>query len=153
MKTLVDLIPELERLGNREAIRFYNGFRTWTLSYRALYRHIAGFAHFLDGQEAQRGDRLLLWGENRPEWVAVFWASIARGVEVVPLDFRSSPALMSRIQDRVHARWLVHGSQVTADGAEDEKLRRLSFEDVASFLYLSISLAIGVRLAQRCRCR
>ncbi len=131
METLVDLIPEIERLGNREAIRFYNGFRTWTLSYRALYRQIAGFAHFLDGQEAQRGDRLLLWGENRPEWVTVFWASIARGVEVVPLDFRSSPELMNRIQERVHARWLVHGSRVTADGAEDEKLRRLSFEDVA----------------------
>ena len=130
METLVDLIPEIERLGNREAVRFHNGFRTWTLSYRALHHDIAAFVHFLDNQEAVKGDRLLLWGENRPEWVAVFWASIARGVEVVPLDFRSSPELMNRIQQRVRARWLVHGSRVKADGAEDAKLRKFSFEDL-----------------------
>ena len=132
MQTLVELFPEIKRLGSREAIRYYNGFRTWTLSYRALYRHISGFVHFLDSQEARKGDRLLLWGENRPEWVAVFWAAIARGVEVVPLDFRSSPELMTRIQETVNARWLVHGAQVTANGAKNEKLRRLSFEDVAA---------------------
>ena len=132
METLVDLIPEMERLGNREAIRFGNGFRTWTVSYHTLYRRIAGFVQFLDNEDVRAGDRLLLWGENRPEWVAVFWASIARRVEVVPLDFRSSSQLMNRIQERVHARWLVHSSQVSADKIADKRLRTIPLEDVAT---------------------
>ena len=118
METLADLIREIERLDEREAVRFHNGFRTWTLSYRSIYRSIAGCVDFLDQQGLGKGDRLLLWGENRPEWVAAFWASVARGIEVVPIDFRSSARLVGRIQERVQARCLVHGFQVTTEPLE-----------------------------------
>ncbi len=130
METLADLIREIERLDEREAVRFHNGFRTWTLSYRSIYRRIAGFVDFLDREGLGKGDRLLLWGENRPEWVTAFWASVARGIEVVPIDFRSSARLVDRIQERVHARWLVHGFQVTTEPLES-RLQTVSFERVA----------------------
>lgn len=130
METLVDLIREIERLDEREAVRFHNGFRTWTLSYRSLYRRIAGFVDFLDREELGKGDRLLLWGENRPEWVVAFWASVARGIEVVPIDFHSSARLVGRIQKRIHARWLVHGFQVDSEPLEP-RLQMVSFERIA----------------------
>jgi len=130
MDNLVELIAEMRRLDEREAIRFHNGFRTRALSYRALYRSIAGVARFLDDQGVAKGDRLLLWGENRPEWVAVFWASLARGVEVVPIDFRSSGGLVDRIQELVQATWLVHGERVSTAGLTGTRLQRLSFERV-----------------------
>jgi len=31
------VLAEIRRLDNREALRFYNGFRTWKLTYRELY--------------------------------------------------------------------------------------------------------------------
>ena len=132
METLADLIHEIERLDEREALRFYNGFRTWTLSYRSLYRRIAGFVDFLDRQGLRKGDRVLLWGENRPEWVTVFWAAVARGVEIVPVDFRASPRLVGRIQERVGARWLVHGSQVAAMPPVS-RLEAISFQRIAQW--------------------
>ena len=130
METLADLIHEIERLDEREALRFYNGYRTWTLSYRSLYRRIAGFVDFLDRQGLGKGDRLLLWGENRPEWVTVFWAAVARGVEIVPIDSRASPRLVHRIQERVGARWLVHGSQAPTAPLESQ-LQTVSFQRIA----------------------
>ena len=98
MQTLLEFLPKIRALGNREALRYHNGYRTWRLSYRELYGRIAAAVAYLDAQGLSKGDRLLIWSENRPAWVHVFWASIARGIEVVPVDFRSSPRLVERIQ-------------------------------------------------------
>jgi long-chain acyl-CoA synthetase len=115
METLVEALAEIHRLGDREALRFYNGFRTWKLTYAELYRQIASFAAYLDGAGLRKGDRLIIWSENRPEWVSVFWASVARGVELVPVDYRSSIDLVRRIQGEVHARLIVTGEAVTCE--------------------------------------
>ncbi len=108
METLLELLPRIERLGPREAIRFSNGYRTWCWSYRDLDDAIRKLVAYLDHQGLRSGDRLVLWSGNRPEWVAVFWACIARGVQVVPLDRQSSPEFVRRIVAATHARLLVH---------------------------------------------
>ena len=111
MDTLLDLLERFTSLGDREAIRYHNGYRTWKLTYRQLYRRICAFAGFLDQRSVRKGDRLLLWGENRPEWAVVFWASVARGVEVVPIDFHSSIEFVRRIQSEILPRLIVVGDQ------------------------------------------
>jgi long-chain acyl-CoA synthetase len=118
MQTLVEVLGEIRRLGDSEALRFYNGFRTWKLTYAELYRQIASFAAYLDSAGLRKGDRVIVWGENRPEWVSVFWASVARGVEVVPVDYRSSIDLVRRIQGEVRARLIVTGEAVKSEGIE-----------------------------------
>ncbi|MCU1275327.1 MAG: lcfB 4, partial [Bryobacterales bacterium] len=118
MQTLVEVLAEIRRLGDSEALRFYNGFRTWKLTYSELYRQIASFAAYLDGAGLRKGDRVIIWGENRPEWVSVFWGSVARGVEVVPVDYRSSIDLVRRIQGEVHARLIVTGEAVKCESIE-----------------------------------
>ena len=115
MQTLLELLAEIRRLDSREAIRFSNGFRTWKLTYRDLYRQIGAFASYLDGLGLAKGDRVILWAENRPEWVSAFWASVARGVQVVPVDYRSSADLVCRIQDEVRARLIVTGDAVRTE--------------------------------------
>ena len=111
METLLDLLDRFTSLGNREAILYHNGYRTWKLTYRQLYRRICAFAHFVDEKDIRKGDRLLLWGENRPEWAVVFWACVARGVELVPVDFHSSVDFVSRIQHEVPPRLIVVGDE------------------------------------------
>ena len=115
MNSLLELLPDMEALGDREAIVLATSYRTRKWTYRELYRHIRGAARELDARGLAPGDRLLLWGENRPEWVAVFWAALARGVTVVPLDFRSSKAFVTRVQRDVEAKLLVHGAEVDTD--------------------------------------
>ncbi len=127
METLLDLLSDIRRLDRREAIRFTDGYRTRKLSYREVYDRIGGVVRMLDERGFQKGDRLLLWGENRPEWVAVFWGCLARGVAVVPIDFHSSPRLVRRVQAEVEAKLLVHGQAVEAEAVKAE---RLSFDGV-----------------------
>lgn len=131
MKTLQELLPEIDRLGDREAVLHRSGFRTRRWTYRKLSRHIQGVGESFDERELVQGDRILLWGENRPEWVAVFWAAVARGITVVPMDFRSSGALVSRIQRAVNAKLLVHGSAV--DASTMPNLSRISLEAIGGY--------------------
>ncbi len=116
MQTLLELLAEIRRLGDGEALRFYNGFRTWRLTYGDLYRTIGAFAAYLDRAGMRKGDRAILWAENRPEWVSAFWGCVARGVDVVPVDYRSSPELVERIQNEVQARLIVTGDAVESKG-------------------------------------
>ena len=97
MDTLLDLIRDSEHVGRREALSWFNGFCTWKLSYQDTYDAIGRFARFLDSAGIRKGDRVLIWGENRPEWVIAFWGAIARGVQVVPIDYRFSIELALRI--------------------------------------------------------
>jgi long-chain acyl-CoA synthetase len=114
MDTLLDLIKEFEELGSREALIAFNDFRTWKLSYRDTYQAIGRFAAFLDSADIRKGDRVLIWGENRPEWVIAFWGCLARGATVVPVDYRFSIDLVLRICGESQPRLLVHGNSVDA---------------------------------------
>src|SRR5229473_823112 len=116
MQTLLEVLAEIRRLDDREALRFYNGFRTWKLTYRELYGQVGAFVAYLDRTGLQKGDRVLIWSENRPEWVSVFWACVARGVHVVPVDYRSSVDLVQRIYAEVQARLIVTGDAVRGEG-------------------------------------
>ncbi len=107
MRTLQDLLPEISRLRSREAVRWTNGFRTIVSSYADLYGLIGAALSYFDANEVRKGDRILIWAENRAEWVAVFWACVARGVEAVPVDFRFSTELVQRIRSESRPRLVV----------------------------------------------
>ncbi len=121
----------MRALGAREALRYHNGYRTWKVSYGELYQRIGRFSRHLSERGLGKGDRVLLWGENRPEWVYVFWACLARGIEVVPLDHRFSAQLAARIQQEVGAGLLVAGDEVDAGNLNVE---RMPFATVAALL-------------------
>ncbi len=117
MDTLLEIFDTMRSLGDREAIRHIDGLRTRTWSYRELTAQAGRFAAYLDVEGFSRGDRLVMWSENRPEWVAVFWACVARGIEVVPVDFHSSLERVSRIRDEAGARTVVYGSRAIVHGS------------------------------------
>jgi len=35
----------------------------------------------------QRGDRVVLWSENRPQWMSVWMGTVIAGISIVPVDF------------------------------------------------------------------
>jgi long-chain acyl-CoA synthetase len=141
METLAELLPEIARLRNREAIRWSNGFRTWTASYAELHGKIGSLVAYFDEKEIRKGDRVLIWAQNRTEWVAVFWACIARGIELVPVDFRFSADLVDRIRSESDP------SLVIDEGLLEEIAQRpprvsftpvkLSPDDVVEIVYTS----------------
>ena len=153
MHTLVEILPRIRSLGRREAVRFTDGIRTRVWSYADLHERIAAFAALLKARGTRPGDRLVLWAENGPEWVAAFWGSIVRGVVVVPVDAQSSHARVRRIREEAAARLLVHDSDRRLDepgvdclpidgvpdlpSASDAVFENVGEDDVVEILYTS----------------
>src|SRR5437016_13214891 len=107
MQTLQDLLPDIARLKQREAVRWSNGLRTIVSSYTDLHGRIGAVLSYFDENGIHKGDRVLIRAENRMEWVAVFWACIARGAEAVPVDFRFSEELVARIKTESYPKLIV----------------------------------------------
>ncbi|HXV65400.1 MAG TPA: AMP-binding protein, partial [Vicinamibacteria bacterium] len=122
IETLLELIPEIERFGGREAVLYDRGYRVERWTGHELSRRIAGAAQVLDERGYGKGDRILIWSENRPEWLAVFWGALASGITVVPIDSQSSGDFVNRVQEEVSARAIVHGTSVAIEGVELEPL-------------------------------
>src|SRR4030095_2011282 len=74
MRTLQEFLPLIRRLGRREAVRWSNGFRTWTATYVDLYGAIGAVANHFEELGITKGNSVLIYGENQFEWIAVFWA-------------------------------------------------------------------------------
>ncbi len=66
------------------------------ISYRELLQRIDGYArHFPD----TGCEKVVLFSENRPEWVYAFYAGLKRGSIMVPVDFMSSAEDVAYILD------------------------------------------------------
>lgn len=79
------------------------------LTYADASAAALGFAAHLRNAGIRKGDRILFWCENRPEWVVALWACLLEGVIATPIDFRSSPAVVDRIARIVEAKALLIG--------------------------------------------
>ena len=91
-----------------------DGYRTWTFRYDEVGTAARRLAARLHAAGLVKGDAVVLWGENRPEWIVAFWACLLRGIVVVPIDYRSAPSLVDRIAAVVSARLLLIGEDVDA---------------------------------------
>ncbi len=120
MRTLLDLWARLDALGNREAVIWRTSFRRRQASYRDIADGARAFAAELERRGVGPGDRVLLWGENRPEWLMAFWGCLLRGVAAVPVDFRSTPELARRIVKQAAPRLAFVGDEVDRDALPPE---------------------------------
>jgi long-chain acyl-CoA synthetase len=89
-----------------------DGYRVRQITYRQLADDARGFAGRLDAEGVRDGDMVVLWSENRVEWLTAFWGCLLRGAIVVPVDFRASEDLLRRIVDVVKAKVVVVGDEV-----------------------------------------
>ena len=87
-RTLVDLLDRAaDRYASRTALiaRLQSGNRT-AMTYRELRDSARRAALLLAGRGVKPGDRVLLIGENSPDWVLGFFAIMYAGAIAVPLD-------------------------------------------------------------------
>src|SRR3989304_2013956 len=116
--TLIDLIRDgAKRYGDRPALLIRPGFRTRIWSYRDLGDLAPRVARVLTDMGLERGDRVLIWGVNRPEGSIGFFGALFAGIVLVPLDVRSQPEFVEKIAQRTRAK-LVLASTQTAPAAQ-----------------------------------
>src|SRR6202051_4005777 len=77
---------------------------TW--SYARIVQGANRLARELEFRGIGKGDAVLLWGENSPEWIAVYFGCLLRGAVIVPVDHGSTVEFASRIAREVNAKLL-----------------------------------------------
>jgi long-chain acyl-CoA synthetase len=89
------------------AYRQRRGYRMESFTYGEVLERAFGFACKLEARGITKGDRVMVWGENCAEWVAVFFGCALRGVIVVPMDDGSAADFALRVFQQVEAKLLV----------------------------------------------
>ncbi|MBV8831776.1 MAG: AMP-binding protein, partial [Acidobacteriaceae bacterium] len=104
---LGSLVEDFERHGADIAVVARRGLREKRTTYRDLASLARRFAAELSRREIKKGDRVLLWGENSPEWIAAFFGCVMRGVLPVPVDVAGSHDFAERVIREVTPKLVV----------------------------------------------
>jgi long-chain acyl-CoA synthetase len=110
-RTLADWFTEFADLPDPYLVHD-NGYRSWSYTYAQLGAAARTFAARLRAEGIGKGEKVILWSENRPEWIAAFWGCVLSGVVVVPIDYRSSSDLLRRVETLVSPRVIVIGDEI-----------------------------------------
>ena len=136
--TLVDLFRTLEKRRG-EFLVYDDGYRVRRYTYVEVTRAARGFAAKLIANGVLKGDKVVLWGENRPEWIACYWGIQLAGAIAVPIDYRSSREFADRIRGIVGARIVLAGDDVDPGSMEAWKLADLDWSDDGPVPAITIS--------------
>ncbi len=128
-RNLLSFLDDCLKHGSQTAFAHRRGLRSWCWTHARLRGTVFQFARELEAQNISKGDRVLIWAENSPEWVTAFFGCLLRGAIVVPLDFESSVEFASRVQQQVEAKLVLHSGDVLRDFKHP--LPRLSLEDLS----------------------
>jgi long-chain acyl-CoA synthetase len=120
-KNLLSFLDDFEKHGSQTALAHRRGLRIQRWSYEQLRMTTFQVARELEQRDISKGDRVLFWGENSPEWVAAFFGCLLQGVIVVPLDFESTPEFAARVQQKVNAKLILYSGDRLANSSLDLK--------------------------------
>src|SRR5260370_29201057 len=109
--TLVDFFQDFVGLP-QEFLIYDDGFRSHHYRYDEVAAKAYAFAARLREAGIRKEDKVSLYGENRPEWIIALWGLLLEGVIAVPIDYRSSPEFVERIDRIVDARAILTGDEV-----------------------------------------
>ena len=127
--TLIDYFRDIATLRG-DFLVYDDGYRRRTHTYDRVAHAARGFAARLTTAGLSKGDNVVFWGENRPEWIACYWGCLLAGIVVVPVDYRSSPEFVDKVRRLVAARIVLIGEDVSPTTLLDvEGVERWAFAD------------------------
>ncbi|MEW6127220.1 MAG: AMP-binding protein [Acidobacteriota bacterium] len=130
--TLLSFIDDFARRKREKVFSHKPELRVVEWSGEQVAESIYQFARELDARRIAKGDRVLLWAKNRPEWVVAFFGCLLRGVVVVPLDLHSSLDFVERVKAQTTPKLLIYSDEYGI--ALDQTLDRIKLEDLAQII-------------------
>jgi long-chain acyl-CoA synthetase len=109
--TLIDFFGDLAK-ARGDFLVYDDGFRSRSYTYANVAHAARNFSARLHALGLRKGDKVVVWSENRPEWVVAFWGCLLGGVIVVPIDYRASPDFLARVSRIVSAKLVLIGQDV-----------------------------------------
>jgi long-chain acyl-CoA synthetase len=169
--TLGSYLDDFLLRGNETAFAYRPGLRIKRWSYAEIAKTAFQFARELEERGIEKGDRVLIWARNNPEWVSVFLGCLLRGAIAVPIDFQSEPGFVRRVQELSEAKLALCDaatsnlieqtlpaieldqltSQITRHSSTPYTLTSISPEDVVEIVFTSGTTAEpkGVAITHR----
>ena len=92
--TLLDYFDEFTTSSD-EFLVYDDGYRARIYRYDEVGRAAHLFADRLHESGIGKGDKVIFWAENRPEWIVALWGCLLAGVVVVPIDYRASQDMLA----------------------------------------------------------
>ena len=121
-ENLVDLLDEMaERHDHRVALRFLDDeglTRTTFVEWREMSATVAAR---LSSLGVQKGDRVMLSGDNRPAWPITYFGILRAGAVAVPVDPKLSAVQLANVIESAGAKVAIFGDEV--EGAEEARAR------------------------------
>jgi long-chain acyl-CoA synthetase len=111
--SLLDFFEDFANLDDTFVVHD-DGYRVREQTYRQVAASARQFARQLQEGGLVPGDKVVIWSENRAEWIAALWGTLLAGGVLVPVDFRASGDLLARISGIVNARFVLVGEEVEA---------------------------------------
>lgn len=128
-RNLLSFLDDCLRHGSQTAFAHRRGLRASRWTYSRLRNTAFQFARELEAQNISKGDRVVIWAANSPEWVTAFFGCLLRGAIVVPLDFESSAEFASRVHQQVEAKLILYSVDVLRDFKS--AVPRMSLDDLS----------------------
>lgn len=101
------LLENFQKHRDECAYRQRRGYRTESFTYGHVLLLACAFSQEMSSRGIDKGDRVMVWGENCAEWVAAFFGCAIRGVVVVPMDDGAAVDFAERVSRQVQAKLLV----------------------------------------------
>src|SRR5579862_6156264 len=134
-RSVVEYLDNFLNRGRECAYMQCRGYRAERWSYLQVAETAFQFARELEQRGIGKGDRVLLWGPNSAQWVAVFFGCALRGVVVVPIDEAGAPDFTQRVYQQVDGRLLV----CSREHALKDSLPTLILEELTQTLSAHVS--------------
>src|SRR6202789_1358592 len=124
---LATFLDDYRRHGNAAAIVEHRGNRRLISSWNQIADLADRVAAELMRREIPMGERVVIWGQNGPEWMGGFFGCVQRGVIAVPLDPAGALDFANRVIDNTKPRLVIGDTPLLRELSPD--LPKLSFED------------------------
>jgi long-chain acyl-CoA synthetase len=127
--TLLDFFNDVS--GRRgEFLVYDDGFRARSYTYAETAYASRGFAARLQSAGVGKGDKIVIWSENRPEWIMALWGCLLNGSIAVPIDYRASQDFLEKVAGIVDAKLVLLGDDVAFAGLKASTTTHASPPDV-----------------------
>jgi long-chain acyl-CoA synthetase len=111
--TLVELFFDaIDRFDSSDALRYRAGENDWrSIAHRELLERVRRTALGLKALGLERGQRVAILSENRPEWAQTDWAALCAGVTDVPIYDTLPPPQIEYILNDAEVRLIFVSNQ------------------------------------------
>jgi len=122
VQSLLDFVSQYAARGNEIAVRYRRGYRMETWTYAQIAEQANSLARELEFRGISKGDAVLLWGENSPEWIVAFFGCLLRGAVTVPIDHGSTAEFAARVAREVNAKLVFRGRALPGARLPDSQI-------------------------------